>query len=48
VPFTACEIHQQPIRWELNPKTRVKTKRCPRCGVILATITLPKEENNNG
>lgn len=47
--FEACQIHGSPIRWELNPKTNVKTKRCPRCGAILATISLPKnEENTNG
>jgi len=44
MPFEPCVVHAQPIRWELNPQLGLKTKRCPRCGVILATTQVEKEE----
>jgi hypothetical protein len=37
------------MRWEINPKTRVKTQRCVRCGRTSATIEpLPEEITNVG
>jgi len=25
-------------RWEVNPRTRIRTRRCSRCGEILAVV----------
>lgn len=30
-----CDEHRRPVRWEVNPTTGVKTKRCPKCGLVI-------------